>query len=467
MKQISIILYSFLICFLFGCEKFDDNFGSTIEFGLIYVGEFVDVNSEGYTFRVSCPYNVVAGETEVKEVGFFTNSTQNDKVVGELIDGEIVATLSGDFGKSPYIQAYVETSEGVAMSNFINLTLNQQNFAPAILSHSVSFLPRSKYRIEVTCGLLYEPLGFGSITATLSGSGSLETKTEGNNIIIDIDAQKLSAGSYSYVDLYVGNGFGNDAYIRIPLFLNVKTATNTFADDGEKDDCIRLCGIDWAKGNLQYNSGEWRIAPTQDAVFGVNGSDANHIEYFCYGDIDAELKTTTHLFNIPPQVGILEYDIQGDRLYDVVAANLQGNWCLPTPENFADLLQYASCQYGYVDRNGVRTYGYMFYNSGDKILMSTQNVGFDAEHLDEIGLFLPTIGYYYITSKSIVLNTSLNLRYEDFYYMSSRVHKSWLNDKYGEMYLLFYYQWYSKLSSDYYLKSSISQVPVRPIKKTD
>lgn len=464
MKQISIILYSFLICFLFGCEKFDDNFGSTIEFGLIYVGEFVDVNSEGYTFRVSCPYNVVAGETEVKEVGFFTNSTQNDKVVGELIDGEIVATLSGDFGKSPYIQAYVETSEGVAMSNFINLTLNQQNFAPAILSHSVSFLPRSKYRIEVTCGLLYEPLGFGSITATLSGSGSLETKTEGNNIIIDIDAQKLSAGSYSYVDLYVGNGFGNDAYIRIPLFLNVKTATNTFADDGEKGDCIRLCGIDWAKGNLQYNSGEWRIAPTQDAVFGVNGSDANHIEYFCYGDIDAELKTSRYFFDIPETVG---ENIQGNELYDVATARLNGGWCLPDPQDFETLITNASYQFGYVDRDGIRTYGYLFYNAGNKIYTSIQNVSFDAGNLDEIGLFLPAIGYYDILNRKILLQEPIS-RYCSLYYMTSNIDLM-STKRSGYMYLLYYYQYGNRLQvSDIYVGpviSSENQIPIRPIRK--
>lgn len=196
-------------------------------------------------------------------------------------------------------------------------------------------------------------------------------------------------------------------------------------------DYVEVCGVKWARGNLQYdtvNGGDnafqenWRIAPNQWHFFhydeGATSYNAlktdKQIDHFTWGvcgdwdflhdvtiyssaqntDInskiylDADCKTETSEF---------ENAKYGDIAY--WASN--GHYRLPTADEIDILINKASYQYGYyVTNEGIIIHGCLFITPNSNIIRNRNEIQLTDNDLAS-GLFLPTAGGAY-TNSSVV-----------------------------------------------------------------
>ena len=201
----------------------------------------------------------------------------------------------------------------------------------------------------------------------------------------------------------------------------------TRTGDASNADYVEVCGIKWAKGNLQYdpiNGGDegfmenWRIAPTQWHYVGYDvqrkvGNDYNVSQSKDYGiidnyplgcignealtetskkpnvaaDIDISGKLYIDYFSVPTQSW--DYANLGDNAYYVS----YGKYRIPTQAEFNHLVFAASYKFGYYktsDNNII--YGMLFYDS-----QNGREESYDIEEFTEddlnAKLFLPGAFY--------------------------------------------------------------------------
>lgn len=458
MNKILFYIILSIVGLFTSCENFSDEFGYTMTFGIPEV-KTVKAEVDKYSIELSCPFNVNAGHMDIEEAGFIlcSNETSDSKIIkGEVIDGSIVAVLSDLYYDIYYTpQPYIETSVGTLKNEFYgSVEFSKQDFAPSYSSYVIELVANGQYKVSLEYGLRDESFDLTDASAEISGL-QLDTEIVGNTVVAYFEISDMTSSYYNEINFILRNSMGGTK-VSIPVKFLLSDAVTVYSGDGNKDDCIRLCGVDWAKGNLQYDNGTWKIAETQDSNFG-NTISPNKLEYFCFGSIDAVVKKQNHYFDLP---GIEDseyyYDIKGNKSIDVAAANLSGDWSIPNSDELSALLESASYQYGYVTRNGKDTYGYIFYNSGKRIVKSETPVRIGADNLDDIGLFLPLIGYYDIYQGEL---------HESFYYMSSEVHTTEFYNNYTWGYVQSLRYLYSGLgvTDDGYV-SYLYQVPVRPVK---
>lgn len=243
----------------------------------------------------------------------------------------------------------------------------------------------------------------------------------------------LPEGTYSEISFGAKNITGGRTYYINNLSLTVSESTATYTDDGEKSDCIRLCGIDWAKGNLVDN----KIATH------------NWETEYCYGNNPTEAKGE---------------EVKGDDQLDIVAQNLPG-WVTPSAEDFRKLMEmsYIYCKIS----DG--TYGLLFQTCkpGEKRFVANlpNDSPLNETTANKLGLFLPdTNGYYryrYTESSNYsYYRTSSGYHYESGANVEYSTVFRFRNTTEMELKNFSYYYSYSYGYTYYYFRFNI-----RPIKK--
>lgn len=293
---------------------------------------------------------------------------------------------------------------------------------------------------------------------------NLETTFDNEKVITEINIFDYPTPD-TYKEFYItlSNEIGETSWT-VPYSANTYDEDTQYSNDGNNEDYIKVCGIDWAKGNLLYEKGEWKIANKQDYTFHFQKNsplDNEHIEHFCYGQTEAYLYTAydknrfkwyTHAILDQEQC-----DIQGDPAADVVSANIKENWVLPSEEQFQTLIDHASSQYGYTILNGDTVSGCLFYTTNNKKVKSTTYLKFDSNNIDNLGLFLPFVGKY----DDEKINAGL-------YYMSSLAYKGWNYSSVfscgGDVYNLNNYSGDITISNSSFTERV--QYPVRAVKGT-
>lgn len=179
-------------------------------------------------------------------------------------------------------------------------------------------------------------------------------------------------------------------------------------------DFIEVAGTKWATGNLQYTGGKWRIAPTQTSAFSYKGGSGDNqvaldtsvgLDYFSFGTVGQTAIDGDYCKGVAPDLTKMYSDINCNSettdssaavCGDVAAWATHGLYRLPTKEEFDDLLAKASRQYGYVNTDGKKIYGFLFTDPTDgKPTVSNSEREITQSELEN-GLFLPCAGLKYL-----------------------------------------------------------------------
>lgn len=471
MKKIATIFCLIGACMLYcGCEDFAEDYGYSLYFNRSAEVTAVHSHAEDYTLDVSCMFELAAGAPDIQEAGFICTFDGADEQMfpGTYQDQTITGSLPGlSYGTTVTIIPYIITAEGLIKGNTeIYRSYSKASFSPQTGEVVLSMNETGKLRIEVPYVLADATQAVTHATLTFSGQ-QLPVRIEEGKIVADIDLSDLPGAGGSVFSLSLGNAMGTtESYI--PFAVTLSEATTQYPDDGNKEDCIRLCGVDWAKGNLQYEKGAWKIAERQDATFAHisdYGTNPDYVEHFSFGETTATLYDDFHSYWYTHAFTELEtVSIQGDPAADVVAAHIPGGWVLPSSTDLRRLVTEASWQYGYTEYEGQTIYGFLFYNGGQKITHSYTAVQFDSKQLDDMGLFLP--------KRDEIVDYSPIASMYALCYMSCEAYKSQSVAPYSywgdviclyqardmEMTISYTNDVYSELESRQY------QFPVRPIK---
>jgi hypothetical protein len=187
----------------------------------------------------------------------------------------------------------------------------------------------------------------------------------------------------------------------------------TFENNGVTDtvtvEYVEVAGIKWAKGNLRYVNGVWSLADSQWATTQyVGGSDDQTLdadyknsEYFSWGIVGKDAVDGT--WCDAPGVDLTKFYSDDDATvvtedYDeAVCGDLakwatRGSYRMPTRDEFNQLIEQASQQYGYVTTSdGNQVYGLLFTNPEGEVTQDLEPREILQSELAD-GLFLPCIG---------------------------------------------------------------------------
>lgn len=282
--------------------------------------------------------------------------------------------------------------------------------------------------------------------------------------IITVDAGNVD--NFVYVALYPGSttpafevttdegkyeGTLTASNLQAGKYYNV-VVNLTRTGDASNAEYVEVCGIKWAKGNLQYdpiNGGDegfmenWRIAPTQwhyvgyDKTNNFNPYEEEIKDNFSLGQL-GENAYSNKMVSLPGVYAAGMEDISGKLYYPSVAdyneTNLfdkatfgdlaywasKGKYRIPRNSDMQILCDYASWQLGYIKVNNRNINGVLFYNPGNERITNNKSRLLTDEEM-ETGLFIPSAGrlystYYTNNTKTV---TTLNYNNERGYYMSS------------------------------------------------
>jgi len=195
---------------------------------------------------------------------------------------------------------------------------------------------------------------------------------------------------------------------------------------------IEVCGIKWAKGNLQYdaeNGGaagfqtNWKIADSQSDYFNsVSGlpstntkatASSTQIDHFNWGIVGSDALSASNYSSATSTYEVAkDLDISG-KLYtddciteytgsdrftnssvnhgDLIYWASKGQYKMPSREEITTLTSTASWQFGYITSNSQDIYGFLFTTPSGTRTTNTTAVQFTETDLNS-GLFLPLAG---------------------------------------------------------------------------
>lgn len=382
-----------------GCADYEEDYGYVMTLGDHVVVSGLRAGADSYSVDLQYQYRVDVGQADVLEAGFVYALPDGTECTLQAVaeDGLMQATATGLlYGTSYEVYPYIRTPEGTQMPNAVaNIHYLAASFAPSLSSPVFSMPEAGRMEVALPYTLADDTHAVDEATLSIGGQTYDMASADGYLSVV-LDLASLPEGSYTSVDVEASNAFGADR-LQAEIDLTVSAATSQYPDDGERDDCIRLCGIDWAKGNLQYEDGVWQIADSQSSTFDAAvGADPSRVEHFTYGDTSPMLHTdiVRQWYTYALVETISPVSISGDPAEDVVAAHIEGGWVLPSTQALRALATEASCQYAWVEVGGSMVYGYLFYTPGSKRVCSSTPVRLDEASLDRCGLFLPASGFY-------------------------------------------------------------------------
>lgn len=225
----------------------------------------------------------------------------------------------------------------------------------------------------------------------------------------------------------------------------------TRTGDASNADYVEVCGIKWAKGNLQYdpiNGGDegfmenWRIAPTQwhyvgydktnnfnpyeedikdNFSLGYLGENSYSEDYYAINSsiIDISGKLFYGSISNKTETNIINQATHGDLAF--WASN--GKYRIPNYSDFKILIDKASYQYGYVKFNSKTINGVLFYNPDNGRITNNSSKQLSDEDLKK-GIFIPFSGrldytHTYNGGISRGIERTLSSNNTAAYYMSS------------------------------------------------
>lgn len=206
--------------------------------------------------------------------------------------------------------------------------------------------------------------------------------------------------------------------------------SNEISFRSNKKPYVEVCGIKWAKGNLQYQTGKtspgfmtnWSVADQQYKYFnlrygrkeyGIN-QNKDSVDHFNWGVCGVNSLTIEKLFSRLTTSSIcgrmfedkyctketLDYDaaLFGDLAYWAS----KGQYRLPTESEMKILLDSASYTPSYLvlDNDSI-VYGYYFYTPDGERVVSSKVRTITMQDLDN-GLFLPGAGFRDLNTDSII-----------------------------------------------------------------
>lgn len=190
----------------------------------------------------------------------------------------------------------------------------------------------------------------------------------------------------------------------------------------EKGSYVEVCGIKWAKGNLQYdavNGGDenfqenWRLAPEQwhfyryddDATSYEAQKTDQQVDHFTWGACgngeflhDITIYSTAENIDINSKMYLDENcstqttDYESAKYGDIAYWATKGQYRMPTVDEINVLINDASYQYGYyLTNDGIKIYGHLFTTPNGNRTTSNSEKQLTEENLSN-GLFLPFTG---------------------------------------------------------------------------
>lgn len=294
----------------------------------------------------------------------------------------------------------------------------------------------------------YTPSTAAQIETSITESGQYHVL----KAIVDLDDAPTPGTSYTlYFGYSISNIFGTTSgYFSDP---SIKYDNNgkTFDGDGIYNDYVQLCGVKWAKGNLQYDNGTWRIAPEQWSTFSYTDTPSStQIEHFALGETDVVTVGAKRQNSSNPVYKTSKH-VQGTSA-DVATVRLGSQWGIPNPSQFELLSSYASYAYN-AKINGVK--GYIYWpSSGRKYKINGLTISPSCV-TDGTFLFLPERGYYYWSWVSSY-SYKLNFQSGNTYYLTDY---SIANSSYYHS--VYYFNGNGTYTSKEY---NMEYYPIRPVK---
>jgi lipoprotein len=393
------------------CTTYPDDFGFSADLAETQV-EYNAFRPTGYDITVKTPIANFDEGAGITKVGYTVNGEERhcDPVYSEA-DGCYCLTISLQdlqFSQVYNIQPFIGDDAYQNVGKDIAINISTYNLKPS--------WPRMEWTMndnkELVCKAYYSCyLGTSSyrpvesITATVDGKNIEATLSEdGQMASINLgNIYKLNAGDYSTnITLSATNIFGSSERT-ITYGYSISETTARFPDDGMKDDCIRVCGIDWAKGIFYYDNTtrKYGIATEQ-------WSKSSELGQSFFPIANGQRR-------VGSDIVLDKYDyanLKGDKKYDVVT-QYTNTWGTPSESDFQLLVDNTSIQPCHViDESGNNIPGFLFLFPSDtgKRFVSKSSVSINYKDVDKLGLFFPNNGYLYYNSWS---------NHNDLYYLSS------------------------------------------------
>ena len=381
------------------CADYDEHYGFIARFPSDVQETGLQALPDSYTLTLQATIEAVAGEPEVLEAGFIYHITGQDWLAqpGEYANGTVTATLTGlaysdDVGGSGYdIRPYIDTPEGRFTGNYNYYAYHAKaDFAPIPDMEQCRIEMPSMGRIAVTIPYTVADASLPATAATVR-LGNLEAEAAlGDGVVTaGFDLSRLTSGA-STLQVEIRNEMGaatDDTYAG----WSISEPETAYTDNAVADDHVRLCGVDWAKGNLQYTSGTWRIAPQPWHTFRAQ-VDGQQNEYFSWGDPAPMLYAGTH-YNFDDN----KTYFGGDPAMDAATAGLGYPWATPNLDELRALTASASSQHVILeDAEGGPVEGTLLWpaQDGRRITSGTAVYARTAIVEQSQGIFLPFGGYY-------------------------------------------------------------------------
>ncbi len=361
------IVTTAMLVFTTSCVEYPDVYGYTVVFDNSEA-TLVEYTPTQYTIRLKATTSFFDEGAGVSGYGFFVEEYESDDneikdisvMPHQISDGNLVltATFQGDFGKCYRFKPYATNGRDVQLGNTCEFCYEKDGFIPLATTYTHAFDDKGKINIIIDYSLpsLWHPL-----TEVLVAYGDINlptTITNDSTVIATLDLSRLVKGkSYRDFSVFSKNDMGvSQQYGELSITIP-NTFANSYPDDGEKDDCIRLCGIDWAKGNLTNVGGEYRISDNQWERGGRYESCIRTFDYW--------------------------------GAYIDWCENLTSEWMTPLLYDANLLLTASRFPCRVVCEDGIFVYGYLYTSPKAKQVIASSWINIDYKFVDQLGLFLP------------------------------------------------------------------------------
>lgn len=413
MKKILCILMlpALFALLLTGCTKYDDTYGFMAKIDNSVSYSDMQFGPDGYSVTISCRVELT-GNAEIVESGFvyrvtdgYTTGGTDVTVPGTVEDGIMSSALQGlPYDKNINVRPYVITTEGETSdsSSYLQTSVffskDDVLLEADISTLDFEMIAPGQVRVAVSCRKKsdYSP---GEIVSAHIGLGDVVQPAEiaDTSLSAVFDLNEFPVGTYDGVRIMIENKVGGEEQTVTGNYeWTVKAPVNAYSDDGAYEDCIRLCGIDWAKGNLQsLDENNVVIASQQWGLLDEPYTTGFYNEYFSWGDISARAYGVPHLNYNGATV-----NYKGNPGEDIVTAYLGSGWATPDMEDWKTLLANASMQCIRInDTDGQEVKGLLLWGARNGKIVSSRVEMTTSIPLDDIQnagyLFLPAQGYYY------------------------------------------------------------------------
>lgn len=374
---------------------------------------------------------------KVSESGSVTDATNN---------GTLTLDISNQKGTLEDIQQHFDFNYGQATVTAVDeetATANAGTTENLMAICKFTFKSEGSYLKKISSVKISGVPTTATFTLSASNTPALTPATTASTINISADGMDNAV----YVALFPGETTptftltaGESTYegtltastLKAGKFYNSVVVEATKTGDAPKD-YIEVCGIKWAKGNLQYNSVEggdegfqenWRIAPTQWSNFGESYDWDKYREHFLkfkitqdekyylfylssvfrdyYGDLYYSPSETTTAYSSSTfsKTSRFEDANRGDLAFWAS----KGKYRLPSYTEANRLYTQASWRYGTYTVDGKTIYGLLLYEAEGERVAPDKIYENEIEQFTESdiasGLFLPQIGTYYLAGQN-------------------------------------------------------------------